>query len=467
MMWFNWKKIWLSLLLFLACYSGKGQSIVIHHIGVGQGDGTLLFIKNKEGDTASILIDAGNSAGKGDLTYGVLKQYLGVRKYIDFIIISHLHSDHMGGMKQVLGNMLKDGWTVGAVLDRVAGDVPGSYDICYDALVDFFNDPVPPEPSTQLVKTYATAVKTMQSAKRLIHGWYNLNCGVDLLHTPVVAASFKTSALAFRCLTSNGFVCTTATDYSKNEFVAKAAHNENDYSYSFLFEMGGFKYFTGGDIGGASPYVDLETPLVNLFKTRSDNSSFHFCGYKATHHGSPNSTNPAFVSYTLPTVTVVPSALRSFSGTQLPGQATLQRIANSSTNTYLYYTYQWANGSNAYSGSVATYRDVVLAIDSTDFDKTRHINVKTVQRDKSSLDIINGTATNDEATCKKHDGPLRLADHLLEKTLEPGIALPVPAPHVNPCSCPPAAHTVKKHILHKHKVRQKKKYWRKRRYIRR
>lgn len=73
-------------------YSEK--DFLVHYIDVGQGDSILIQINNK-----NLLIDAGprNSSAK-------LKSYLlnqGVKR-LDYVVATHPHEDHIGGMAEVI-----------------------------------------------------------------------------------------------------------------------------------------------------------------------------------------------------------------------------------------------------------------------------------------------------------------------------------------------------------------------------
>ena len=87
------------LFLFLCCLFAAvpalAAGIAMHVIDVGQGDS--IFVQFPNGST--MLVDAGPSdAGPTVVRY--LKD-LGVRK-IDILVLTHPHSDHLGGMKDVL-----------------------------------------------------------------------------------------------------------------------------------------------------------------------------------------------------------------------------------------------------------------------------------------------------------------------------------------------------------------------------
>lgn len=70
----------------------------IHYIDVGQADSELIQIGNK-----NILIDAGNN---DNMAYDYLKK-IGISK-LDYVIATHPHADHIGGMANVIKNFQVD-----------------------------------------------------------------------------------------------------------------------------------------------------------------------------------------------------------------------------------------------------------------------------------------------------------------------------------------------------------------------
>ena len=97
----------LLLLLCLAFFTvpAFAENLAMHVIDVGQGDS--IFVQFPNGST--MLVDAGpGDAGPTVVRY--LKD-LGVRK-IDILVLTHPHSDHLGGMKDVL-----DAFEIGKVWD--------------------------------------------------------------------------------------------------------------------------------------------------------------------------------------------------------------------------------------------------------------------------------------------------------------------------------------------------------------
>ncbi|HSP47362.1 MAG TPA: MBL fold metallo-hydrolase [Clostridiaceae bacterium] len=70
--------------------------VKVHFIDVGQGDAILLQVHDK-----TVLIDAGPAAN-AQRVVGYLKSY-GIER-LDYIFLSHIHEDHMGGMAEVIRN---------------------------------------------------------------------------------------------------------------------------------------------------------------------------------------------------------------------------------------------------------------------------------------------------------------------------------------------------------------------------
>ena len=73
-----------------------GQNLTVHFLDVGQGDSILIEYKNK-----SMLIDAGES-DQGEVVSDYLKDQ-GIST-LDYVVATHPHSDHIGGMNDILNN---------------------------------------------------------------------------------------------------------------------------------------------------------------------------------------------------------------------------------------------------------------------------------------------------------------------------------------------------------------------------
>lgn len=84
----------ISILYYSPSYSIPNYDFIIHYIDVGQGDSALVQTNNK-----NLLIDAGTPDSSESLI-NYLKT-LGI-KNIDFVVATHPHADHIGGMQSIL-----------------------------------------------------------------------------------------------------------------------------------------------------------------------------------------------------------------------------------------------------------------------------------------------------------------------------------------------------------------------------
>ena len=75
-----------------------GDNLVAHFIDVGQGDSTFIELPNGE----NLLIDAGD-VDCGNTVVDYIKN-LGVER-IDYLVATHPHADHIGGMNKVIDNL--------------------------------------------------------------------------------------------------------------------------------------------------------------------------------------------------------------------------------------------------------------------------------------------------------------------------------------------------------------------------
>jgi len=231
----------------IAQANGKLQ---IHYIDVGQGDGALLI--SPKGET--VLFDGG-VLNRCDKPISYLQQ-LGVSK-IDYLIISHYHSDHIGCTPQELQEfpLQKD------AVDRGFDYTTGAY------------------------KSYKTVVGSHRASLT--------TPGREITLDASSANPVKIKVVVVDGVPLNAPSITT--------------DNENDLSLSALVAFGKFKAVIGGDLSGIASirhfgpntveYKDIESSVAQ------DVGPIDV--YKVHHHCSAFSSNQTWLSKTVPTIGII------------------------------------------------------------------------------------------------------------------------------------------------------------------
>lgn len=89
--------IFLTLFILFGCSYNEKDNVSVHFIDVGQGDCTLIELPENK----IMLIDAGDN-GREDEIIDYIDR-LNIKK-IDYLVATHPHSDHIGGMKEIIEN---------------------------------------------------------------------------------------------------------------------------------------------------------------------------------------------------------------------------------------------------------------------------------------------------------------------------------------------------------------------------
>jgi competence protein ComEC len=262
----------LCVLVVAACaVAGPASAgLTITVLDVGQADACLII--SPAGGT--MLIDAGdNGAGSG-----VVVPYLqnfGLQA-LDYIIATHYHSDHIGGIDEVVSYLGIDSVRV-AVYDRGWSYTGATYD------------------------SYAAAVAPKRAT--ITDGQV-----IDL----------------------GGGVTVTCVSVNGNGVLAPpfdTQYDENDLSVAVVLEYtNGFRLFAGGDLSGitSGDYHDIETsvgPEVGKVDV-----------YRVDHHGSYTSSNSSFLSRLLPSVSII--SLGDGNPYGYPHQVVMDRLIAYGSNVY-------------------------------------------------------------------------------------------------------------------------------------
>jgi beta-lactamase superfamily II metal-dependent hydrolase len=234
----------LVILSLLAAASIATAGVTITVYDVGQGDATL--IRSSSGTT--MLFDGGpNGDGSGTILPHLASQ--GITS-LDYIVASHYHADHIGGLDEVYSH---------------TGATGGVWDRGWDY-------------TTLTYSSYASAVAGNRFT--LADGQvFDLGDGVTVT-----------------CLAVNGNG-EIAQPHDENSL-------ENEYCVALLVECGDFDYFQAGDLIGtdASGHVDVETSVAQDL-VALDLADVEV--YKVNHHGSYTSSNAALLNALSPEVAVI------------------------------------------------------------------------------------------------------------------------------------------------------------------
>jgi len=98
--------------LNVAAVPENTKTLEIHVINVGQGDCFLIVSPSGR----KVLIDAGNTGRGAGFVLPYLKN-LGII-LVDYIVASHYHSDHIGGLDEVVNGIGGSSHIVSAAFDR-------------------------------------------------------------------------------------------------------------------------------------------------------------------------------------------------------------------------------------------------------------------------------------------------------------------------------------------------------------
>jgi beta-lactamase superfamily II metal-dependent hydrolase len=249
---------------------------------VGQADATLVLYKGR-----SLLIDCGAPMGQPQRASQRIPRRLdalvGSRR-IDYFLVTHYHQDHFGGPGHrpnqhepagIFSLIERDGLTIGTVLDRgfYSASAKGSSQLNYERAIG---------------EWIAAGVA---SARREVRAGELIDMGEGLEVKVITSAA-------------NGYLDRLHTLYPT--WVDENPPSENDYSIGLKLTLGDFEMFTAGDLSGhnvvrhfgpkSSSYNDIETQVAGNIGAVEV--------YRASHHGSENSSNPCFAEVLHPLVTI-------------------------------------------------------------------------------------------------------------------------------------------------------------------
>lgn len=307
------KTVMLLLLLSgLVLAKTTAQTLEIHQMSVGHGDAALIVVRDTAklgqaiiaaGQTVpadrtdmlqlaidssvslngtmlkAVLIDGGDGSKQANKINFYMTQ-MGIDS-LNYMIASHYHQDHIGGLPGVLinYNSNKGSWDRG------------------------LTKPVPASTTSnkKTLTVYGKYVKAVTKAP-MTRNNTNLAETLDLFGT-------GNKQIQLLCVATNNYVLGDTT----TKPAPRSGSNQNDLGLAWILQYGNFRFYTAGDLGGwkSGGYIDMESPLGEALKT-NDQSNFkwihngndiskgHVCSFKLSHHGSTISTSEYFLSLIKP-----------------------------------------------------------------------------------------------------------------------------------------------------------------------
>ncbi|HJQ85143.1 MAG TPA: MBL fold metallo-hydrolase [Candidatus Binatia bacterium] len=266
---------------------------------MGQADATLVLKDDK-----TLLIDAGEVTGTNSRKFthlaDLLRDNMGTRKTIDYVVITHYHMDHMGKYHKyangtefssgLFGIVEESGYKIGTLIDR--GNAPFA-------------------PQSEIFTNYLARTAQWLTDGRLGRritatvGTGQIDLGPEVT---VRIAAVNGAA-------GNGKRVHDVLLEQQPSLFDDCPPSENDFSVAMEISQGKFEFFTAGDLTGNAedePYLRRSfgsgscTMYTNIEQALLDERVVDDVEvYRADHHGSGHSSSPKFLEALDPEFTVI------------------------------------------------------------------------------------------------------------------------------------------------------------------
>lgn len=299
----------------------------IHHIDSGRGNATFILAP----DGTTILIDCGASndgpevsaparpdgsrrPGEWVAAYALRHARAAGRDALDYLIVTHIHPDHIGDVGLSAAGAAKDAYQPTGVSD-VDRLMPAKM-VIDRSYPDY--GPLPP-PAAPFAANYLAWLDERRRSGREVA---RLDVGSD--RQIKLRHASGSADFAIRALAGNGRIWNGTGSDSHSLFpdiaslAPEAKPSENMLSLALRLSYGHFSYFTGGDLvadtrDGRFPWMDVETPVAR--------AAGRVEVAVADHHGYFDACGPDFVRLLDAQAYIIPSWHLSH-----PGQAQIQRL---------------------------------------------------------------------------------------------------------------------------------------------
>lgn len=282
----------------------SGKELRVHFLDVGQGDSILIISPENK----VVLVDAGDQT-KGKIVLDALKRY-NVQQ-IDYLIATHAHPDHIGGMDDVLKSDVK-------VLNVLHNDIPppevteeaSAKESMGKKIGQRMGGKAPPPPKKPQGKVVELpTVKAYNEYKSTVEQ---------------SGAQFKRIGPDEKIDLGGGAIITVLAPQEPlftRDQIAKGGGNElNANSIVMRLDYGDFSLLLAGDAEAQTEDRLTNKPDLNLAATV----------LKVGHHGSKYATSAGFLSRVKPETAVI--SVSEFNRYGHPSPAVLERLKTAGIN---------------------------------------------------------------------------------------------------------------------------------------
>ncbi len=309
-------RLWMTLAACLCVRSAVAQGVGdvlplptpggmdIHHINTAQGNAAFFVFP----DGTTMLFDCGdardikrapnfkapsrpdNSRSPAEWIARYIRKFhpAGPDGVLDYLLISHLHSDHMGGVPDLaqrmkIGTMIDRGWPD----YQVGAPFTGPWADQYKAAL------------REQIERHGAEGEAFQAGA---------TDQIVLRKEPAKFPQFEVRNIAV-----NGEVWTDTGTETRRRMPASEVPNENAFSLALRIRYGGFDYFTGGDLPGVPGGEVKKMPLLNARRPPPEWADMESPVAWVTgpvdvlvlnHHGGQDTTNAFFLSVLQPRVAI-------------------------------------------------------------------------------------------------------------------------------------------------------------------
>lgn len=372
------------------------DSLIVNFLNVGMGDCTFIQYNDVQ-----ILVDSGEVKGKSEqglmnaekIISFIRKSFTGEDKTLDYVVVTHGDSDHLGNMSSILDSFDNENYFVGTIIDfdslyyeafYQAKYHPDQYErnkIFFDSKCNIFN--VDTNNSGQVEESYHSDLfgKYKKSRDKLIAKSTKYYCVAERMnnfpnYTPIFSNDNSDSNLTnknsifklgksedspiLRVLYNLNYFDLLDSSLMEQEIqgtYSDYAYYVNTKSVCLILTWGSSKVLLTGDLEETHDMCG-ESNLIKTYNNVDGKLLKNITLYKAAHHGSETSNSSEFIKEICPKYVAISAVANSEGNTSgeywnFPRQSILENFLSVTDNIYITSYYNDSDGINdSYYGTI-------------------------------------------------------------------------------------------------------------------